>query len=129
MTSAELVEEISRRRPPNVDSVIEQTRSVMESTAKRRELYKQEEAGKAAVRNGERAIDDWREKHPNKAKMHDAGLWRSADLEQLGEQLAADSQALQTVQLQARAVSTRTPNYARSCAARSWLARPKAGPR
>ena len=104
MSSAELAEEISRRRPPNVDSVIEQTRSVMESTAKRRELYKQEEAGKAAVRNGERAIDDWREKHPNKAKMHDAGLWRSADLEQLGEQLAADSQALQTVQLQARAV-------------------------
>ena len=102
--AAELAEEISRRRPPNVDSVIEQTRSVMESTAKRRELYKQEEAGKAAVRNGERAIDDWREKHPNKAKMHDAGLWRSADLEQLGEQLAADSQALQTVQLQARAV-------------------------
>lgn len=74
MTSAELVEEISRRRPPNVDSVIEQTRSVMESTAKRRSFTSRKKPGKPLCATVSGRLMTGARKHPNKAKMHDAGL-------------------------------------------------------
>lgn len=105
MTSAELAEEIRLRQLPSVNSLIEQDRMVMESTAKRRELNKQQEAAKAFVRKAEQAVDAWREKHPLKVKMHDAGMFRSAELLQLEQQAEQGQQALQTLQAKSRSVS------------------------
>ena len=107
MTSTELAEEIRRRQLPSVDSEVERDRAVMASTAKRRELYKQEEAGKAFVLKAEQAIDAWREQHPLKAKMHDSGVFRSAELEQRVQKAEEGRQALQAVQMQARAVAAK----------------------
>ena len=107
MTSTELAEEIRRRQLPSVDSEVERDRAVMASTAKRRELHKQEEAGKAFVRKAEQAIDAWREQHPLKAKMHDSGVFRSAELEQRVQKAEEGRQALQAVQMQARAVAAK----------------------
>ena len=104
MTSAELAEEIRRRQLPSVDSLIEQDRQVMASTAKRRELHKQQEAAKAFVRKAEQAVDAWREKHPLKVKMHDAGMFRSAELLQLEQQAGLGQQALKTLQAHSQAV-------------------------
>ena len=107
LSSTELAEEIRRRQLPSVDSEVERDRAVMASTAKRRELHKQEEAGKAFVRKAEQAIDAWREQHPLKAKMHDSGVFRSTELEQLGQKAEQGSKALQAVQTQARAVAAK----------------------
>ena len=104
MTSTELAEEMRRRQLPSVDSEVERDRAVMASTAKRRELHKQEEAGKAFVLKAEQAIDAWREQHPLKAKMHDSGVFRSAELEQRVQKAEEGRQALEAVQMQARAV-------------------------
>lgn len=104
MTSAELAEEIRRRQLPSVDSLIEQDRQVMASTAKRRELHKQQEAAKAFVRKAEQAVDAWREKHPLKVKMHDAGMFRSAELLQLEQQAGLGQQTLKTLQAHSQAV-------------------------
>ena len=105
MTSAELAEEIRRRQLPSVDSLIEQDRQVMASTTKRRELHKQQEAVKAFVRKAEQAVHAWRKKHPLKVKMHDAGMFRSAELLQLEQQAEQGQQALQTLQAKSRSVS------------------------
>ena len=107
MSSTELAEEIRRRQLPSVDSEVERDRFVMASTSKRRELHKQEEAGKAFVLKAEQAIDVWREQHPLKAKMHDSGVFRSADLEQHVQKAEEGRQALQAVQMQARAVAAK----------------------
>ena len=107
MSSTELAEEIRRRQLPSVDSEVERDRAVMASTAKRRELHKQEEAGKAFVLKAEQAIDAWREQHPLKAKMHDSGVFRSAELEQRVQKAEEGRQALQAVQMQARAVAAK----------------------
>ena len=104
MSSTEMTEEIRRRQLPSVDSEVERDRAVMASTAKRRELHKQEEAGKAFVLKAEQAIDAWREQHPLKAKMHDSGVFRSAELEQRVQKAEEGRQALEAVQMQARAV-------------------------
>lgn len=105
MTSAELAEEIRRRQLPSVDSLIEQDRQVMASTAQLRELYKQQETAKALVRNAEQAVHAWRKKHPLKVKMHDAGMFRSGELLQLELQAEQGQQTLKTLQAKSQAVS------------------------
>ncbi|WP_232096976.1 hypothetical protein [Comamonas thiooxydans] len=103
---------------PSVDSLIEQDRQVMASMAKRRELHKQQEAAKAFVRKAEQAVDAWREKHPLKVKMHDAGMFRSAELLQLEQQAEQGQQTLKTLQAKSRAVSEKDEQLrrqARSC--------------
>ena len=122
MTSAELAEEIRRRQLPSVDSLIEQDRQVMASTAKRRELHKQQEAAKAFVRKAEQAVDAWREKHPLKVKMHDAGMFRSAELLQLEQQAEQGQQALQTLQAKSRAVSEQDQQLRRQARSRVIVA-------
>lgn len=122
MTSAELAEEIRRRQLPSVDSLIEQDRMVMESTAKRRELNKQQEAAKAFVRKAEQAVHAWREKHPLKVKMHDAGMFRSAELLQLEQQAEQGQQALQTLQAKSRAVSEQDQQLRRQARSRVIVA-------
>jgi len=122
MTSAELAEEIRRRQLPSVDSLIEQDRMVMESTAKRRELNKQQEAAKAFVRKAEQAVNAWREKHPLKVKMHDAGMFRSAELLQLEQQAEQGQQALQTLQAKSRAVSEQDQQLRRQARSRVIVA-------
>ena len=107
MSSTELAEEIRRRQLPSVDSEVERDRAVMASTAKRRELHKQEETGKAFVLKAEQAIDAWREQHPLKAKMHDSGVFRSAELAQRVQKAEEGQQALQAVQMQARSVAAK----------------------
>lgn len=122
MTSAELAEEIRRRQLPSVDSLIEQDRMVMESMAKRRELNKQQEAAKAFVRKAEQAVHAWREKHPLKVKMHDAGMFRSAELLQLEQQAEQGQQALQTLQAKSRAVSEQDQQLRRQARSRVIVA-------
>ena len=122
MTSAELAEEIRRRQLPSVDSLIEQDRMVMESTAQRRELHKQQEAAKAFVRKAEQAVDAWREKHPLKVKMHDAGMFRSAELLQLEQQAEQGQQALKTLQAHSQAVSEQDQQLRRQARSRVIVA-------
>ena len=122
MTSAELAEEIRRRQLPSVDSLIEQDRMVMESTAKRRELNKQQEAAKAFVRKAEQAVHAWRKKHPLKVKMHDAGMFRSAELLQLEQQAEQGQQALQTLQAKSRSVSEQDQQLRRQARSRVIVA-------
>lgn len=122
MTSAELAEEIRRRQLPSVDSLIEQDRMVMESTAKRRELHKQQEASKAFVGKAEQAIETWREKHPLKVKMHDAGVFRSAGLLQLEQQAEQGQQTLKTLQAHSQAVSEKDQQLRRQARSRVIVA-------
>ena len=122
MTSAELAEEIRRRQLPSVDSLIEQDRMVMESTAKRRELHKQQEAAKAFVRKAEQAVHAWREKHPLKVKMHDAGMFRSAELLQLEQQAEQGQQTLKTLQAKSQAVSEQDQQLRRQARSRVIVA-------
>lgn len=122
MTSAELAEEIRRRQLPSVDSLIEQDRMVMESTAKRRELHKQQEAAKAFVRKAEQAVHAWREKHPLKVKMHDAGMFRSAELLKLEQQAEQGQQTLKTLQAKSQAVSEQDQQLRRQARSRVIVA-------
>lgn len=122
MTSAELAEEIRRRQLPSVDSLIEQDRQVMASTTKRRELHKQQEAVKALVRKAEQAVHAWREKHPLKVKMHDAGMFRSAELLQLEQQAEQSQQALKTLQAKSRSVSEQDQQLRRQARSRVIVA-------
>ena len=122
MTSAELAEEIRRRQLPSVDSLIEQDRMVMESMAKRRELHKQQEAAKAFVRKAEQAVHAWREKHPLKVKMHDAGMFRSAELLQLEQQAEQGQQTLKTLQAKSQAVSEQDQQLRRQARSRVIVA-------
>lgn len=122
MTSAELAEEIRRRQLPSVDSLIEQDPQVMESTAKRWELHKQQEAAKAFVRKAEQAVHAWREKHPLKVKMHDAGMFRSAELLQLEQQAEQGQQALKTLQAHSQAVSEQDQQLRRQARSRVIVA-------
>lgn len=122
MTSAELAEEIRRRQLPSVDSLVEQDRQVMESTAKRRELDKQQEAAQAFVRKAEQALHAWREKHPLKVKMHDAGVFRSAELLQLEQQAEQGQQTLKTLQAKLQAVSEQDQQLRRQARSRVIVA-------
>ncbi|UUC96750.1 MobA/MobL family protein [Comamonas sp. C11] len=122
MTSAELAEEIRRRQLPSVDSLVEQDRMVMESTAKCRELHKQQEAAKAFVRKAEQAVDVWREQHPLKVKMHDAGVFRSAELLQLEQQAEQGQQTLKTLQAHSQAVSEKDQQLRRQARSRVIVA-------
>ena len=122
MTSAELAEEIRRRQLPSVASLIEQDRMVMASTAKRRELNKQQEAAKAFVRKAEQAVHAWRKKHPLKVKMHDAGMFRSAELLQLEQQAEQGQQALKTLQAHSQAVSEQDQQLRRQARSRVIVA-------
>lgn len=122
MSSAELAEEIRRRQLPSVDSLIEQDRMVMESTAKRRDLHKQQEAAKAFVRKAEQAVDAWREQHPLKVKMHDAGVFRSAELQQLEQQAEQSQQTLKTLQAHSQAVSEKDQQLRRQARSRVIVA-------
>lgn len=121
MSSAELAEEIRRRQLPSVDSLVEEDRAVSESTAKRRELHKQQEAAAAFVAKVERAQQAWREQHPVKAKMHDAG-WRSAELEQLGQQAEQGGQGLQALQTRSRMVAEKDTELRRQARSRIVMA-------
>lgn len=122
MTSAELAEEIRRRQLPSVDSLVEQDRQVMAFTAQRRELHKQQEAAKAFVRKAEQAVDAWREKHPLKVKMHDAGMFRSAELLQLEQQAEQGQQTLKTLQAKSQAVSEQDQQLRRQVRSRVIVA-------
>lgn len=122
MTSAELAEEIRRRQLPSVDSLVEQDRQVMASTAKLRELHKQQEAAKALVRKAEQAVDAWREKHPLKVKVHDAGVFRSAELLQLEQQAEHGQQTLKTLQAKSRSVSEQDEQLRRQARSRVIVA-------
>ena len=122
MTSAELAEEIRRRQLPSVDSLVEQDRQVMASTAKRRELHKQQEVAKALVRKAEQAVHAWRKKHPLKVKMHDAGMFRSAELLQLEQQAEQGQQALKTLQAHSQAVSEQDQQLRRQARSRVIVA-------
>ena len=122
MSSAELAEEIRRRQLPSVASLVEEDRAVSESTAKRRELHKQQEAAAAFVAKAERAQQAWREQHPAKAKMHDSGLWRSAELEQLGQQAEQGGQGLQALQTRSRMVAEKDTELRRQAHSRIAMA-------
>ncbi len=122
MTSADLAEEIRRRQLPSVDSLVEQDRQVMASTAKRRELHKQQEVAKALVRKAEQAVHAWRRKHPLKVKMHDAGMFRSAELLQLEQQAEQGQQTLETLQAKSRAVSEQDQQLRRQARSRVIVA-------
>ncbi len=122
MSSAQLAEEIGRRQLPSVDILVEQDRMVMESTAKRRELHKQKEAAKAFVRKAEQAVDAWRETHPLKVKMHDAGVFRSAELLHLEQEAEHGQQALQTLQAHSQAVTEKDEQLRRQARSRVVVA-------
>lgn len=88
LSLADLRVEIARLRPPSLDLAVEGDQVVREALQKKRDLVQLQEAAKAQEKAASQAQQRWREEHPAKAKMHDAGIWRSAELEAYGQKEA-----------------------------------------
>ena len=83
MTAAELGAEIERLTPPDVRDLVDRDTETRNAHAKAdalgREYAKESDAERQALREAQ----EWREAHPLRAKMHDAGLMRSEQLAEL----------------------------------------------
>ena len=85
LSLADLRAEIVRLRPPSVDLAVESSQAVRQVRQQTRDLVALQDAAKAEEKRADQAQQRWRDEHPIKAKMHDAGILRSAELEQLGQ--------------------------------------------
>ncbi|MEN9397050.1 MAG: hypothetical protein RLZ81_1580 [Pseudomonadota bacterium] len=93
LSAAELRAEVARLRPLPVRDLVERDPAVIEAERQRQAYQAQYQQGQAREAQAQREAADWRDAHPIRAKMHDAGLISSDFLierEQEREQARAD---------------------------------------
>lgn len=86
MSSRELAAEIERIRPGDPSRLAEADSTVIEARTAVERLSEQREGAAKAKALAERQEAAWRRQHAYKARMHDSGLWRSSELDDLAEQ-------------------------------------------
>ena len=86
MSSQELAAEIERIRPRDPIRLAEADSTVIEARTAVERLSEQREGAAKAKALAERQEAAWRLQHAYKAKLHDSGLWRSQELDDLAEQ-------------------------------------------
>ena len=86
MSSQELAAEIERIRPRDPIRLAEADSTVIEARTAVERLSEQREGAAKAKALAERQEAAWRRQHAYKARMHDSGLWRSSELDDLAEQ-------------------------------------------
>ena len=82
MSSRELAAEIARLRPPPVRDLVERDPAVIEADQQRRALEEQHQDARTREAMARHEAEQWRQAHPLRAKAHDAGLFRSAYLDE-----------------------------------------------
>lgn len=80
MSAAELRAEISRLRPAPVHEVVHAHPAVRAAIAEREQLAGAYHQAQARERQAQAEIDAWREEHPLRAQVHDAGMLRAGYL-------------------------------------------------
>lgn len=97
MSSRELAAEIERIRPRDPIRLAEADSTVIEARKAVERLSEQREGAAKAKAQAERQEAAWRRQHAYKARMHDSGLWRSSELDDLAEQQESAEKRLQEV--------------------------------
>ena len=97
MSSQELAAEIERIRPGDPNRLAEADSTVIEARMAVERLSEQREGAAKAKALAERQEAAWRLQHAYKAKLHDSGLWRSQELDDLDEQQEAAQTRLDEV--------------------------------
>lgn len=82
MSSRELAAEIARLRPPPVRDLVERDPAVIEADQQRRALEEQHHDACTREAMARHEAEQWRQAHPLRAKVHDAGVFRSAYLDE-----------------------------------------------
>ena len=82
MSSRELAAEIARLRPPPVRDLVERDPAVIEADQQRRALEEQHHDACTREAMARHEAEQWRQAHPLRAKAHDAGVFRSAYLDE-----------------------------------------------
>lgn len=82
MSSRELAAEIAKLRPPPVRDLVERDPAVIEADQQRRALEEQHQDARTREAMARHEAEQWRQAHPLRAKAHDAGLFRSAYLDE-----------------------------------------------
>lgn len=82
MSSRELAQEIARLRPPPVRDLVERDPAVIEADQERRALEERHQDARVREAMARHEAEQWRQAHPLRAKAHDAGVFRSAYLDQ-----------------------------------------------
>lgn len=82
MSSRELAQEIARLRPPPVRDLVERDPAVIEADQERLALMAQHHDACTREAMARHEAEQWRQAHPLRAKAHDAGLFRSAYLDE-----------------------------------------------
>ena len=82
MSSRELAAEIARLRPPPVRDLVERDPAVIEADQQRRALEEQHHDARTREAMARHEAGQWRQAHPLRAKAHDAGVFRSAYLDE-----------------------------------------------
>ena len=97
MSSRELAQEIARLRPPPVRDLVERDPAVIEADQQRRALEEQHHDARTREAMARHEAEQWRQAHPLRAKAHDAGLFRSAYLDERAAIQAEARQEWQTL--------------------------------
>lgn len=82
MSSRELAQEIARLRPPPVRDLVERDPAVIEADQERQALMAQHHDACTREAMARHEAEQWRQAHPLRAKAHDAGVFRSAYLDE-----------------------------------------------
>jgi hypothetical protein len=82
MSSRELATEIARLRPPPVRDLVERDPAVIEADQQRRALEEQHHDACTREAMARHEAEQWRQAHPLRARAHDAGVFRSAYLDE-----------------------------------------------
>jgi len=82
MSSRELAAEIAKLRPPPVRDLVERDPAVIEADQQRRALEEQHWQAQTKESQAKHEAEQWRQAHPLRAKAHDAGVFRSAYLDE-----------------------------------------------
>ena len=82
MSSRELAAEIARLRPPPVRDLVERDPAVIEADQQRRALEEQHHDACTREAMARHEAEQWRQAHPLRARAHDAGVFRSAYLDE-----------------------------------------------
>jgi len=97
MSSRELAQEIARLRPPPVRDLVGRDPAVIEADQECRALEEQHQAALVREEMARHEAEQWRRDHPLRAKAHDAGVFRSAYLDERAKTEAEARQEWQTV--------------------------------
>ena len=82
MSSRELAAEIAKLRPPPVRDLVERDPAVIEADQQRRALEERHWQAQTKESQAKHEAEQWRQAHPLRAKAHDAGVFRSAYLDE-----------------------------------------------